>query len=453
MVHRRPIYVMATKKFNKFEYAGDELVGRSGLKGLHRQEFFETPHGHAFVVVASADDDPLQVELTGIVMERVRYYLENETGDDGSEGTKNALVYTSGYLYHMGEKDPERKAGRLSCLCVLFHDEQVHCARVGDACVSIFNGKKMVPLLLPDWPDDVPGQRDGQDEAKAAYLGVAAQVDPDTTIHPVEPLNGEKLLLATGSFCHVIRSRPVKRILQDSMPAQSKVSRMLRLAGDESDQEATALVMVRFYNLKEKEGAPAGQAPPPEKQRPYKHTREAMAKGKKSKSAKKASPKNSMLIRSVLVGIGFVIVAYMFYDLFLYDPYPAVDVPAPKDVMAPDTIVETPEDSIPVGLEAPPALPGDVSYTVRGGDTWGRIYTQFGVCSWFIINHPPNTGRFGRDGGLIAGRRLQIPVRYSGDPDLNPYYYREFTMDKVGSSCQHAGRDFLEAFEEMIRTQ
>lgn len=441
---------MATKKFNKFEYAGDGYVGHAGLKGLHRQESFETPHGHVFVVAASAGDDELQVELTDIALSRVRYYLENETEDDVSQVTKNALVYTGGYLYQMGEKDPGRKAVQLSCLCVLFHDDKIYCSRVGDACVLIFDGKKMVPLLLPCWPADDPGKKDRRDETSAAYLGLEAQVDPDTTIHPVEPSDGDKLLLATGSVCQFIRSRTVKKILQDPMPAQSKVSRMLRHAGDESDQEATALIMVCFYNLKEKDRAPVSQVSLSGKQRPHEHTRETMAKGKKPRTAKTKYAKNIFLLRSALVVIGFAVVAYMFYDLFLYDPYPPVDVPRPAVIADPDTIIETPDDTVSAGLELPPALPGDVPYTVRGGDTWGRIYTQFGVCSWFIINHPPNTGRFGRNDGLIAGRTLQIPVRYSGDPDLNPYYYREFTMEKVGSSCQHAGRDFLESFEEKI---
>jgi len=179
------------------------------------------------------------------------------------------------------------------------------------------------------------------------------------------------------------------------------------------------------------------------------------------------------LLWKALVIIAAVFVVYMVYDMFFFNPRPARNielVESPADTLATEDSLSAagmpPQEALsgepPSGQEpeppaareagaSPPALPADREYPVRSGDTWGSIYREFEVCSWFIRNHPPNAGKFDRSNNPVAGTILAIPVMYSASQGLNPHYYTEFTTDKVGASCQHANRAFLRRFEESIR--
>lgn len=435
---------MTTRKLNHFEYAGLVQQGQTPLEGLCRQDGFETPNGYAFVLVSSGVYDEQQAGLAGVAMERVRYYLEHETEEDIHAAAINALVYTSGFIYQMSQKDSAVLPGQLSCVCGLFRDGQVSLAWVGDVCAQLFTGKKPLPLT---WlPKNI--QDNGQ---PTWYLGLEPLIKPEATATALVPENGDILLLASHEVCMCLQLKAMRRIIQDSMPLQTKVARITRMAMEGSSGATAALLMVGFYNMSGNKRTFI-QGSPYDRKRTVEQPGETMPEddehGMKKQSKGKISKRNTNLLFRILALVALIAVAYMVYDLFLHDPRPPVRIPT----QSPPAAVEetTPPSSPVVGEEAAPLIPDDVAYNVRQGDTWSRIYNQFGVCSWFIINHTPNTGRFGREGALIAGERLMIPVVYSGRQELNPDFYHEFSIDKVGSGCQQAGREFLNSFQELI---
>lgn len=437
---------MGTKKFNTFEYAGDTFTGDPGLKGLHRQEAFDSPYGHVFVIAAGEAAGSDQPELVDVVIERIRYYFTNETDDKASEATKNALVYTSGYLYQLSKKYPRPGVDRIHCLCVLFHDEKIYYSTTGRLCLSVFDGRKVVPFLTEGYGDQSGGSKPfGEEGTVSSYMGQKPLTDDIDVVGPVEPADEDILLMGSGSVCRWFQSRQAKKLLHDPMPLQAKVSRLLRYASDEvQGTPAAAMMMVCFYNLKNKRTAAVAEEQPVQPKGTVKtYAGGGMPDNVFSKLIE--TIKGNNLLKIVLLAIVSVIVGYMFYDLFIYDPHPAVPVSRIQEETEDQLVAE---EDVLAGEEI--VFPDDVEYVVRSGDTWRRIYRQFGVCSYFIINHPPNEGRFGSDGGLIAGRRLEIPVKYSARSELNPVYYTFFTLDKVGGSCEHASREFIADFKESV---
>ncbi len=434
---------MATKKLSKFEYAGEEVPGSAGFKGLHRQAAFETPAGYAFVVVSSAVEEKSQADLTALVIDRIRYYMNTETEDSISSLSGNALVYTSGYLKQQSEKDPAKEAKKISCLCVLLHEETIHYAAAGDVCLWLFTDRKLIPVYQP------PSQAAIDAGADRNYMGNQSLIKPVTgTPEGVAPLDHDKLLIGSASLCKCLTEKQARKILQDSMPLKSKTLRLLQHACQETPPEAAALMILSFYELQNQERivVPLEQ--------PEVH-KQGISKDKpKTNTAKKTAVKKPVVsaglyywLKLGLRILALLFVGYMIYDLFIFDPHPPIQIPAAITVVEEDVAVDLPEDTLSFPEQEPPAMPDDLTYTVRAGDTWSSIYRRYRVCSWFIINHPPNRGRLGREGSLIAGQSLRIPVKYSGSPDLNPHYYHEFTLDKVGSNCQNANRAFIESFE------
>lgn len=444
---------MATRKFSTFEYASLTDAGKSDKAGLHRVDAFETPHGHAFVIVSSEQDDEQQAELCGIAIERIKYYLENEPDEKIDDVSRNALIYTGGYLYQIGQKDPLQQAGKISSLCVLFSDERIYYSWAGNVELFLFTGRRMYLLSWKEESDDesVHAANEGEKEPveQHGFLGRQAIMAPFSGNGPIEPVNGDMLIMASGSVCRSLHTKDIKRVLQDSMPMQTKAARIMRHSSTGPGECPASIMLLRFHGLNNTERSFGDGQVASKHDSLMKKTEQDSEMGKQSQG--KTKKRSFRTLKTVFGIIGLIIVGYLFYDLFINDPHPPVRVAPTVE----EAVVDTDEQVIPDEAEVeladePVVLPDDVTYVVRGGDTWGRIYTQYGVCSWFIINHPPNTGKFGREGSLIAGQRLDIPLKYSGKAEYNPHYYREFTTDKVGSRCENAGRDFLRAFEAKI---
>lgn len=445
---------MATKKFSNFEYASLTDTGGFNTAGLHRYDAFETPHGHAFIIVSNDRDDEQQAELCRIAIERIRYYLENEPDESKEVVHGNALTYAGGYLYQMGQKDPSVKAGNISCLCVLFSEEKIYYSWIGHVDLFLFTGKRMYLLSWKDSDDEEVASKD-EDQTRLkdrnAFLGSKSILIPFSANSDVEPVNGDILILASGSVCRRLHTKDIRKVLQDSMPLQTKAARVMRRSDGSTGQCPACIVLLRFHDLKNTERS-FGTGKVASKPESSKQKSEQVM-GKDKKSSKAPGKITSRILKIIFSAIGLLLVGYLIYDLIIYDPHPPVPLPRSTEVAVVDTLRQ-PEaaenQTAAVPADETPVVPDDVTYVVRRGDTWGRIYVQYGVCSWFIINHPPNTGRFGREGSLIAGESLRIPVKYSGKAEYNPHYFQEFATEKVGSRCEHAGPELRRAFEDKI---
>ncbi len=440
---------MTTKKFNTFEYASHTEPGKPGSTGVHCQDTFETPLGHVFVVVT--DHNSTQVRSTGLcelVLQRIRYYMEHEPEERNRDVTKNALIYTSGYIYQHYNKEGTNAKG-VSCLCLLYSDEQVFYSWIGDVGLYLFTGKRIHWLTWQDKQLNSSSKDDQIQKTEKFLLGQQPIIEPMSNCQSaLKPVNGDNLILSAGNVGKCIHTKATKRILKDSMPLQTKVTRILRHPYPDMNPQSGTLIILRFHAVSHKERIISQDNKDHISRQPQKIEEMNQKKIKQTRKNKSFG-----LLKMIFLALGLFAVLYFVYDLFIYDPRPPVPITVPQHETRLEESIHVPDEvaeELTEGVAEPVTLPADISYVVRTGDTWGRIYSQFGVCSWFIRNHPPNTGRFGSQGSLIAGQRLQIPVKYSADPQLNPHYYTEFTTDKVGSGCQNADRSFLEAFEERV---
>ncbi|HSV88621.1 MAG TPA: PP2C family serine/threonine-protein phosphatase [Bacteroidales bacterium] len=422
---------MTTRKLKNFEFAGQTLSVEASQKQIHVFDAFETPNGFVFLVSGSDRLPEGQEQVCNIASQRARYYLENELTDDPIEAVRNALVYVNGYIYELGRKQAGFVAGHACLLCVLVRDKKAYYSWVGDVHLYFFNGKKLYPFI-------VHGKEKG---AENEYLGVRQLAVPAVCDQAFVPVNNDVLLLASGSAWNEVREKVILGVLTDNMPTTTKVQKLVKLAGTTFPYCHLSAMMVSFYNLEEeKSGDPKSLS--------------------KSRSPRASVPKNlagapsrpvNQNVKIFLVILGILALSYMIYDLFLFDP--ETDRTQDTPVMVTPQPVEMPLQEQAETVEAPAQvpLPEDISYNVRRGDTWGRIYQQFEVCSWFIRNHPPNAGKFDTSGNPVFNTVLMIPVIYSGSQTLNPAFYGEFSTEKVGSACQNANEAFLNRFKARIR--
>ncbi len=421
---------MTTQKFKEFEYAAYPSADASGAGNHCAHLAFGTPNGHIFALAGGGEGAR---EYVGEVLDRLRYYFDNEPEESPEESVANALVYVNGYLYAQARKQEKPLPGGLSCLCLLFHDGKLYYAWQGDVCLQLFRNKRLLRLCpLPG--ESMEGNKPGSADAHAyAYLGQQQALTPAVPNQPLTPVNADILLAGAGDFCRGLDGKMVRKLLADSMPTHTKVLRLAGSAGEKAGDNM-AVSLLHFYNL------------------PLVAAADALPDGQDAPQRKTKKPLARWAARLFLVA-AVLLVAYMVYDLFIFDPVPVRPMDElEQPVWAPDTteVQEILEAEQEVVADPAPVIPDDLPYTVSRGDTWGSIYRRFGVCSWFIRNHEPNQGQFDRSGNPVAGTRLLIPVVYSARESLNPDHYHEFTTDKVGNACQYANQDFIQRFEQDV---
>jgi serine/threonine protein phosphatase PrpC len=430
---------MATRKLKNFEFAGLQNTDANDKAGLTSFDNFETPNGFVFLVSGSVELLEETQQICEVINERVRYYLDNEVLDDPKEAVRNALVYANGFVFERSRKEPEFRLKDASVLCLLVRDEKVFYAWMGDVSLFLYTGKRRYPLTW-DLKTEAGSDALKSEDNPLLFLGENQLAEPAVCEQPLVPVDGDMLFLGTGSLWNNIREKVFCTVLADSMPTHTKVQRVIKMAAEMQPETPIAAQLVSFYNLDQTERSfVAGKSTP------------APSVFERIQSKMEEKPKSS-LAKSLIIALGVVILAYMFWDMFLNNPARPVRVSAPTEAISESDTLDDAADQTNAALAFNAVLPADVEYTVKSGDTWGRIYQQYEVCSWFIRNHQSNAGKFDSDDNPVSNTTLVIPIRYSASRRLNPDYFQEFTTDKVGNACQNANEAFKKRFDEKVRS-
>ncbi len=446
---------MANRKLKNFEYANHSEKGSSKNRNTDELTYFESINGSVFLLCQDSSAHDLEVSPAALATQRLKYYLENEFVEKPSAALRNALIYTNGFIYEYGRKNPEYLNAYVNCACILIRDNKVFYTSLGELSLYYFNGKRPVLISKGDignFEDTQEAEGDLQNPDTVPLLGKYKEIDPVVNREPLVPVNEDMLLMCSKGFYENLTEKSIQKILTDPMPVQTKVYRFVDMASIASDDENISLQLISFYNLDhvERKFVPLV----------VKKSKVVKKKAPDKENSPPDSDKTSVLneyrerlkdspVRYILVGIAVLLIAYMFYDLFIRDPMPPVRRSVDRAVISEDAtgtdVISPAEEEVAEASSAP--IPDDAVYLVKSGDTWSRIYSQYGVCSWFIRSHPSNEGKFDSDDNPVAGTRIYIPLLYSAKAEYNPDFYREFSLQKTGSRCENANQAFIDKFE------
>jgi len=443
---------MANRKLKNFEFANHSEKGSSYEVNTDEVVFFDCVNGSVFLICQDEGSAKLTTSPANLAAQRMKYYLENEFVADPSNALYNALVYTNGFIFEYGRKHDDYRNAWVKCTVVLIRDNKVYYSSFGETSVSFFNGRKLFLISHGDLQSSVSDDQDLNSDSRSnsggyLLLGQQRDVKPVVNKDPLVPLNEDLILLGTKGFYDAVNEKSIAKILSDPMPVQTKVYRLVDMANMQGGAENISVQLISFYNLEN----PERKFHPIERRAASPVKNPAESKNKKPLQGVDIDRFKASIFKSpvkeILLGLGILFLVYMVYDLFIYDPMPANRVKTEQKAKdpAPEKSEENLETAV-VEVKANKSIPSDTLYTVRSGDTWSRIYTQFGVCSWFIRSHPENTGKFDADENPIAGRRIVIPLLYSAKRELNPEFYQEFSLAKTGSRCENATQEFIDAF-------
>ncbi len=431
---------MVTKKLKYFEYGIHSNKGKAKPSNFDGYAAFDSPNGYVFVLCDGYDESGEKAK--DLALDRIRYFMEKEHLEDPREAVQSALIYTGGYIYEYARKHEENyKNTAVSCLCLLIRDNKIYYSSLGNCNMYLFNGKRLYLLTQ----ETLNNNASDNDFKEKQLLGKNKAPSPFVCEHPLVPLNSDMILLCTDGLYDHVSEKNIKKILSDPMPVYTKACRLTDMAVNSGSDDNVTVQLISFYNLEHDKREFA------EPEKPIEDTEEL------PKTAKIDITGNP-LWNKLIIGIVLILTIFMFYDLFIFNPRPARELNDNRANLSDDTITEKkpPKDETkPEAIDLVRLLnrftPADTVYVVQSGDNWSTIYGKFGVCSWFIRNHEDNKGKFDSKGDPVQGKKILVPLIYSARPEYNPRFYKEFTTDKVGNACQHAGEDFIENFHETLK--
>ncbi len=444
---------MANRKLKNFEFSDFSGKGKETSKNNDEVVFFECSNGSIFLICSDSDGSRADVNPSALAAQRMRYYLENEFVPDPSVAIQNALIYTNGFIFENARKNEQFQGVYVHCACVLIRESKVYYSTSGNVMVKFFPGKKLYVLSQGDNNRDVSSQSN-LNENTGLLLGMQREIAPDVNSEPFIPLNGDILIAGNSGFFDGVGERNLIKILDDQMPLQTKAMRLADLALTGENEENPSFQLISFYNLEHQNRsfkATSGFVKTPKPHQSITLNKPLSAIDWQALKEKVISTP----LKYVLILIAALLLGFMVYDMFFSVPAKKVVRAEPRQTDSVTEVVpviqpvETPQRAAEPEVQVPARkVPEDRNYQVRSGDTWGRIYTQFGVCSWFIRSHPANTGKFDKDDNPVSGSRLVIPVIYSARRDMNPDFYREFSIEKTGSRCENANQEFVDNFRK-----
>lgn len=444
---------MANMKLKNFEYANQSVKGQNIPSNTDRVAFFESINGYVFLIADGEGTDEHSEKVSELAIERIKYYLVNEFVEKPSEALYNSLVYANGFIYEQARRKPEEGGRGVSLSCLLIRDNALHYCCVGNSRIYFFNGRKVYLLAQGVEPEAIGQVPQDTKEAPAAetnvLLGKSKTFKPDINSDSLSPVNGDIVLLASDGLYNSVNEKSLQKILADQMPTQTKVYRVINLANPETATDNISCQIVSFYNIEYQQRKFI-----PRIEGAFDRNKPKILAQLKNLSSLKAYIKEYLkqpVYKTVLTVLFFLIIGFMFWDIFLHNTRSALGPHAESEQVIDAGQQEAGGEAI---AEDRPnrarraEIPDDVIYVVKSGDTWGRIWTEFGVCSWFIRNHPANSGQFDSAGNPIAGRQLSIPIVYSSIQRLNPNFYSEFSLEKTGSRCENVNEEFLRNFRQ-----
>ncbi|MFW5687831.1 MAG: PP2C family protein-serine/threonine phosphatase, partial [Bacteroidota bacterium] len=390
---------MANKKLRNFEFAYHTEKGNDRQDNTDEMLFFECDNGSVFLICQDSAEHNLEISPASLAAQRIKYYLENEFVANADEALFNALVYTNGFIYEYGRKHNDYSDVYVHSACILIRDNKVYFAVIGDLAVYFFNGRR--PFLLKSGDSEGHTEASAKSDAdtvksqKEKLLGQSKHIHPVVNHEALVPLNDDMLLMCSHGFYEKVNERNIQKILSDPMPVQTKLYRLLDMASIAGGEENISLHLISFYNLDHTERRFV--AIDPKKPRIKKRPESAGTKKDDDEipdnetSGEVGRVIDNPVVRRIILVVAILILAYMFYDIFIRDPMPPVKLENTQQEEPADTEAESTENELlqQSGPESSSNIPGDTLYTVRSGDTWGRIYSRFGVCSWFRRNHTP----------------------------------------------------------------
>ena len=189
---------------------------------------------------------------------------KNYSLKDFQELLKRAIIYVNGLVYKMGRSKFELRGMGTTLCCLLFHEEGIVLAHVGDSRIYRMRNGSFEQLtkdhsLLRNLVEQ--GQLSDQQATGFLYkniitkaIGTEAKVEPSIVTDSIQ--EGDIYLMCSDGLSDLLSAKEIANILLVSSTKEAAVKALVDRANDEGGRDNITVVFAKIQGLNEQKNLP-----------------------------------------------------------------------------------------------------------------------------------------------------------------------------------------------------
>lgn len=216
-----------------------------------------TPNGYLFVMCDGMGGHVGGAVASKIAVDSIMEYMNSRRFESSAGALFNALDYANSQILAYVSDHPELKGMGTTACIVLIQDDKVWYAHIGDSRIYYFcSTQKRLYRLTKDHSVVQNLVDEGIiTEAEAEHhpnknkilktLGVKSIIEPDVCNIPINPTNGDVLLLCTDGLSGLVSENLMLHTLRQGMPVEESVRLLVDLAKQAGGTDNISVQMIR----------------------------------------------------------------------------------------------------------------------------------------------------------------------------------------------------------------
>ncbi len=248
------------KKYN-FQFGNATDVGRKRKVNEDYFANFDTKNGYVFVVCDGMGGHAGGEKASRIAVKAIKKYLIDNISHDPSHLLINSIYYANEEIINYTLHYPEFKGMGTTCIILLQKDSKYYYAHVGDSRLYYYSGNEIIRLTkdhsfvqslidMGSLSEKNAANHPRKNEITNA-LGIENMKLPTVCKIPLQPNNGDCLILCTDGLYGMVSEDLMKKVLYSNKTLTEQADELVLLANNAGGFDNITLQIVKVCHNQE----------------------------------------------------------------------------------------------------------------------------------------------------------------------------------------------------------
>ena len=248
-----------TKELANFHYISLTDKGNARENNEDYLGYFDTVNGHIFVVCDGCGGLPCGEKASQTVVNSLKFFFSNYYYEDPVQGIYDAVGYAQDRMTDEERINSETRGMATTLVLVLIRYNKAYYAHIGDSRIYFFSRRTLTQLTkddsyvqtLVDAGELTPkeAEKHPRKNELTRVLGMTPPPKPHVCTVPVDPGDGDILLLCTDGLYNMVSERDIRATLSRRGYIEDKGMDLMKAAKDNGGLDNITFQIIKFYNL------------------------------------------------------------------------------------------------------------------------------------------------------------------------------------------------------------
>ncbi|MBQ5403191.1 MAG: protein phosphatase 2C domain-containing protein [Bacteroidales bacterium] len=221
--------------------------------------YFDTINGHVFVVCDGCGGLPCGEKASQTVVNSLKFFFSNFYYKDPFQAIKDAFDYAQNRMQTEEENDTNCYGMATTVVLVLIRYNKAYYAHVGDSRIYYFSHRNFVRLTKDDSYvqklvdlgeiSEEEAENHPRKNELTRVMGMKPFCKPHICKSPIDPNDGDLLLLCTDGLYNMVKENDLKATLARRGYIEDKGMDLMKSAKNNGGFDNITLQIIKFYNV------------------------------------------------------------------------------------------------------------------------------------------------------------------------------------------------------------